>query len=107
MDIPRFLLYVLVMAGVTYLIRMLPLAIFQKKIESRFVKSFLFYVPYAVLGAMTFPAILSSTSSVWSAAAGLLVAAALAVREKGLLTVAMSACGTVFAVELILRLCLG
>ncbi|MBC8571165.1 AzlD domain-containing protein [Oscillospiraceae bacterium NSJ-54] len=95
------------MAGVTYLIRMLPLAIFQKKIESRFVKSFLFYVPYAVLGAMTFPAILSSTSSVWSAIAGLAVAVALAMKEKGLLTVAMSACGTVFVAELILRFCLG
>ncbi len=104
MDIPRFLLYVLVMAGVTYLIRMLPLAIFRKKIESKFIKSFLFYVPYAVLGAMTFPAILSSTGSLWSALAGFAVAIALAIREKGLLTVAMSACGTVFLVELAMRL---
>ena len=93
-----------VMAGVTYLIRMLPLAIFRKKIESKFIKSFLFYVPYAVLGAMTFPAILSSTGSLWSALAGFAVAIALAIREKGLLTVAMSACGTVFLVELAMRL---
>ena len=100
----NFFIYVAVMAGVTYLIRMLPLAIFKKKIESNFIKSFLFYVPYAVLGAMTFPAILSSTGSLWSALAGFAVAIALAIREKGLLTVAMSACGTVFLVELAMRM---
>ena len=104
MDIPRFLLYVLVMAGVTSLICMLPLTILRKKIESKFIKSFLFYVPYAVLGAMTFPAILSSTGSLWSALAGFAVAIVLAIREKGLLTVAMSACGTVFLVELAMRM---
>ena len=60
-------LYIAVMAITTYLIRMLPMVIFKKKIESDFIKSFLFYVPYAVLGSMTFPAIFSSTSSLYSA----------------------------------------
>ena len=53
--------YTLVMAGVTYLLRAAPILIFQKKIENPFIQSFLFYVPYAVLAAMTFPAILTST----------------------------------------------
>ncbi|GAA0720037.1 hypothetical protein GCM10008905_08810 [Clostridium malenominatum] len=98
----RILIYIFVMAGVTYLIRMLPMVIFKQKIESPFLKSFLFYVPYAVLGAMTFPEILTSTSSIWSAIAGGVIAVFLAFREKGLLTVALSACFTVYVTELAL-----
>ena len=98
-----FWLNLAVMAGVTYLIRMLPLALFKKKIENQFIQSFLYYVPYAVLGAMTFPAILSSTGSIWSAIAGLAVAVLLAFYEKGLLTVALSACGVVLVTEFLLR----
>lgn len=98
-----FWLNLAVMAGVTYLIRMLPLALFKKKIENQFIQSFLYYVPYAVLGAMTFPAILSSTGSIWSAIAGLVVAVLLAFYEKGLLTVALSACGVVLVTEFLLR----
>ena len=56
-------IYIAVMALVTYLIRMLPLVIFRKKIENRFIRSFLYYIPYAVLAAMTFPAVFSSTGS--------------------------------------------
>ncbi len=97
------LIHVLVMAGVTYLIRMLPLVIFKKKIESNFIKSFLYYVPFAVLGAMTFPAIFSSTSSLYSAIAGTMVAIFLAYKEKSLLTVASCACLTVYIVEALLR----
>ena len=67
-------IYILVMAVVTYLIRMLPLAIWRKEITSPFVKSFLYYVPYACLAAMTFPAILSATASVISGAVGFAVA---------------------------------
>ena len=96
------LMLIAVMAVVTYLIRMLPLAIFRREIKSRFFRSFLFYVPYAVLGAMTFPAILYSTASIWSAAAGLAAAVWLAWREKGLVTVALCACGVVFVTERIL-----
>ncbi|MBC5787301.1 AzlD domain-containing protein [Clostridium sp. NSJ-27] len=104
MSIEKFLLYVAVMAGVTYLIRMLPLVIFKKKIQSRFIKSFLFYVPYAVLAAMTIPDIFFSTGNVWSAVAGLVVAVILAYFEKGLLTVALCACGGVLVVESLLKL---
>ena len=59
---PNIYVYILVMAGVTYLIRMLPLVLFKKEITSPFVKSFLYYVPYACLAAMTFPAILTATA---------------------------------------------
>lgn len=92
-------LYIAVMAGVTYCIRMLPLALCRKKLKSRFLKSFLFYVPYAVLAAMTVPAIFESTGSPLSAAAGFLVAAVLSYWGAQLLPVALAACGTVFAVE--------
>ena len=96
--------YIAVMAVTTYLIRMLPLTLFQKKIRNRYIRSFLYYVPYACLSAMTFPAILYSSASMYSAAAGFLVAIVLSLREKSLLTVALSACGTVFVVERILEL---
>lgn len=97
------LIHIAIMAGVTYLIRMLPMVLFRKKIENNFVKSFLFYVPYAVLGAMTFPAIFYSTSSLYSAIAGTIVAVVMAFKEKSLLTVALTACLTVYVVEWILR----
>ena len=71
---PNVYIYILVMAGVTYLIRMLPLALAKKEITNPFIKSFLFYVPYACLAAMTFPAILSATASVISAVVGFVVA---------------------------------
>ncbi len=96
--------YIAVMALVTYLIRMLPLTLFQKKIRNVYIRSFLYYVPYACLAAMTFPAILSATSSPISAAVGLLVAVALALWEKGLLTVAVGACAAVFLTEQVLTL---
>ncbi len=102
MDIGRFLWYVVVMAGVTYLIRMLPLVLIKKKIQNPFLKSFLFYIPYAVLAAMAFPAVLSSTSSVWSAILGLAVGVLLSFKEKDLLIVAGCACVTVFLVEYLL-----
>ena len=95
--------YILVMAGVTYLIRMLPLVIFRREITSPFVKSFLYYVPYACLAAMTFPAILFSTASVISAVVGFAVALIAAYKEKSLLTVALCACAAVFVAERILE----
>ncbi len=91
---------VAVMAGVTYLIRMLPLAVFRKKIQNKFVLDFLYYVPYAVLSAMTIPAVFYSSNGILSAAAGFLVAMVLAFFERGLLTVAVCACAGVFIVEL-------
>lgn len=96
---PNVYLYILVMAGVTYLIRMLPLALIRRQITSPFVKSFLYYVPYATLAAMTFPAILNSTDSIISAAVGFLVAIILSYKEKSMITVALMACAAVFIVE--------
>ena len=93
------LLYTLVMASVTYFIRMLPLILFKKPIRSRFMQSFLYYIPYSVLSAMTFPAILYSTMSVISAVAGFFVAVVLSYFEKPLLTVAISACIAVLLVD--------
>lgn len=91
---------IVVMALTTYLIRMLPIAIFRKKITNRFVRSFLYYVPYAVLAAMTFPAIFSSTGTTVSAAAGCIAALVLAYCRKGLLTVAVGAAAVVFLFQL-------
>ncbi|MBQ9885919.1 MAG: AzlD domain-containing protein [Lachnospiraceae bacterium] len=91
--------YILVMAVVTYLIRAVPLTVFQKKIENKYIKSFLYYVPYACLTAMTFPAILYATNGVWSAVAGLVVAIALSLFNRSLTTVALAASVTVFIVE--------
>ncbi len=96
--------YILVMAAVTYLIRMLPLAIWRKEITSTFIKSFLFYVPYACLAAMTFPAILSAAGNMISSAVGFAVALYLAYKEKSLLTVALFACAAVFIVERVMVL---
>ena len=97
-------LYILVMAGVTYLVRMIPLVLFHKKIKNRFVRSFLYYVPYACLTAMTIPDILYSTASFASAVVGLVVALLVARRGKGLLEVALWACAAVFVAERILPL---
>ena len=94
-------IYIAVMALVTYLIR---IVFFRKKIENRFIRSFLYYIPYAVLAAMTFPAVFSSTGSVWSAVAGLIVALLLAFFEKGLLTVALSSCVAVFVIEFLIKI---
>ncbi|MBP3637601.1 MAG: AzlD domain-containing protein [Clostridia bacterium] len=94
-----FFPYLIVMAGVTYLIRMLPLTVFRKEIKSVFVKSFLHYVPYAVLGAMTFPDVLYSTGSLWTALVGLVVAVVMAWRGRSLLTVAIGACLAVAAAQ--------
>ena len=94
-----FYLYVLVMAGVTWLIRVIPLVLINKEIKNKFIKSFLYYVPYAALASMTFPAILFSTTQVIAALAGLIVAFIMAYREKSLLFVAAFACLTVFIVE--------
>lgn len=103
-DIRTFFIYLVVMAGVTYLIRMLPLVLCREKIENRFIRSFLYYIPYAVLSAMTVPAIFYSTTYFLSALCGFAVAIVLSFLEKKLLTVAIGACCTVFVVEWILSM---
>lgn len=95
---------VAVMALVTYLVRMLPLAAFRKKIQNKFVLDFLYYVPYAVLAAMTIPAVFHSSGNLLSAAAGFIVAVVMSFFERGLLLVAVCACGGVFLTELAQRL---
>ena len=95
-------LYILSMAVTTYLIRALPLTLFRKPIKSRFIKSFLHYVPYACLTAMTFPSILYDTRSMVSGAAALIVAVIMAFRGKSLLTVSLSSAAAVFLSELVL-----
>ncbi len=90
-----------VTCAVTYLIRMLPLTLFRKEINSQFLKDFFFYIPYAVLGAMTFPAILYSTRSVTSAAVGFIAACISAYFKRGLLTTAIISAVCVYITELI------
>lgn len=97
-------LYIWAMALTTYLIRVLPLTVFRKNIESQFVKSFLHYVPYCCLTAMTFPAILSSTENLLSGLAALVTAVFLAYRGKSLIVVALSSSAAVLLVEGILRI---
>ena len=92
-------LYILVMALVTYLIRALPLVLIRKKIENQFLRSFLYYVPYATLAAMTFPAILYSTDRISSAAIGLAAAICLSLKGKSLLLVAGGASIAVLIAE--------
>ncbi len=104
MNYGRILAAIAVMALVTYLPRMLPMVLFRRRITQPFLKSFLYYVPYAVLAAMTFPEVLYSTASLLSALVGLAVALLLAYRGRGLLTVSLSACGTVFLCERLLAL---
>ncbi len=94
-------LYILVMAGVTYLIRMLPLTLIRRRFTSVFLRSFLYYMPYVTLSVMTFPAILSETGSVVSALVGFGVMILLSFRTKSLLLVAACACAAVFLTELV------
>ncbi len=87
---------VLLMALVTYLPRVLPVAVFRKEIKSPFIKSFLHYIPFAVLGSLTFPDIFYSTGNIATALCGTLVAIFLAYKNKGLVVVALGAIFTVF-----------
>jgi branched-subunit amino acid transport protein len=96
-------LYILVMAATTYLIRALPLLFMKKPIKSRFLRSFLHYVPVACLTAMTFPAILYTTDHLLSGAVGLAIGVLLALKKKSLIVVAAAACLGVFLTEQILR----
>ncbi|MCI5773997.1 MAG: AzlD domain-containing protein [Erysipelotrichaceae bacterium] len=99
----QYLAYTIIMALVTYLIRMLPITIFQKEITNKYLKSFLYYVPYAVLGAMTFPTIFMATNNITSSLFGTLVALWLAYQEKSLITVAIFACIMAYICELFIH----
>lgn len=87
----NYWIYLLIMFGVTYLTRVLPLMIFKKRIQNRFIRSFLLYIPYAVLAAMTFPAVFFAVDNVPAAVAGVIAAIIVALMGKSLFTVAITA----------------
>ncbi len=94
-------LYILIMAGVTYLIRTLPLTLIRRPIRSRFWRSFLYYVPYVTLAVMTFPAILGAAATPLAGALALGVGCLFAWRGAGLFPVACLCCASVFLCELV------
>lgn len=104
MSTPYILSCIGAMALTTYLVRMLPLTLIRKKMKNAFIKAFLSYVPYAVLAAMTFPAVLYSTGGVISGLLGFVCALLMALGGRSLLAVSMSAALTVFVAELIMKL---
>lgn len=96
-------LYILVMAGVTYLIRMTPFVLFRKKIQNRFIRSLLYYLPYAVLSAMVIPDVFTSTGSVITASVGLAVACVLAFLDRSLIVVALGASAAAYITGIIIN----
>ena len=98
----EYWIYLLLLAGSTYLIRAVPFALVEKKITNRFIRSFLYYIPYAVLTAMTFPAVLYGAGNMVAAGVGLVAAVAVAFKEKSLTTVAVVACAAVFLTDWIM-----
>ena len=102
----RFLLYLLVMAGVTYLLRLLPMLLIRKKISNRFIRSLLYYIPYSVLSVMAVPAIFHAPSYIISGVVACVVAVALAYFRRSLITVAAGAAAAALVCELILPLVL-
>ena len=102
MNTKIFFIYLFIMAGSTYLIRAIPFIAIRNKIENRYVRAFLSYIPYAVLTAMTLPACLYATDYVLSAALGIAAAIIFALKNKGLTVVAIAACVTVFISEYII-----
>lgn len=99
----NFWVSLFLMAGVTYLIRMLPLVLIKKEIKNRFLLSFLHYIPYAVLAVMTIPAIFTSTDHLFSAVIGFVVALALSYFGKSLTTVALLSCAGVLITEIVMK----
>ncbi len=102
MSIPQMIIMVIAMATVTYLIRMIPMVFFRKKIKSKYLYSLFYYIPYAVLSAMTFPFVFFATESVIAAVVGTIVALVAAFSKRSLIVVAALACVAVFAVEFLI-----
>lgn len=102
MNYDLFFQYLFVMAGVTYLVRAVPFVAFKGKVKNAFFQSFLYYVPYAVLGAMTFPSIFFSTGEIWSGISGTVVGIFFAYQKKGLLFVAVVASAAALVVKMIM-----
>ena len=103
MENSRFFVYLLVMAGVTYLVRAIPMVLIKEKIKNKFVLSFLHYIPYTVLSAMTVPAIFYATDSPITAAVGFAVAIIAALFERSLVQVAALSCLGVLVTELVMK----
>lgn len=101
MAIEKYFIYLAIMAGVTYLIRALPLALCRGKVKNKFIKSFLAYIPYAVLAAMTFPAVIYSTGELISGIAGTVTGLFFSYKRKSLLMVAIAACMAAFVTSLL------
>ena len=99
----KIYVYIFIMFGVTYLIRLLPLTLIRKKITNKTLRSFLFYVPYVTLSVMTFPAILEATDSFWSGLLALISGIVLAYFGVSLFGVAVCSCAVVFIAELIIK----
>jgi branched-subunit amino acid transport protein len=97
-----FFIYLLIVALTTYLIRAIPFSLITKKVSNKYVKSFLYYIPYTVLAAMTIPAALYVTGSIYSSIAGLLVALIVAIKKSNLTLVALAACVGSLIVEIIM-----
>ena len=95
-------IYIFIMAAVSYAIRVLPLTLIRKQIKNRFLQSFLYYVPYATLAVMTFPAIIHATQNIYSGIAALLIGIVAAWFGFNLFQVAVSCCGIVLILELFL-----
>jgi branched-subunit amino acid transport protein len=102
MDTKEFLIYLLIMAGSTYLVRAIPFALMRKKIQNRFIVSFLYYIPYTVLAAMTFPSALYATGNIVSASIGLAAAILVSLKTMSLTVVAITSCIAVFLAECVL-----
>lgn len=103
MNNTKFFVYLAVMAGVTYLVRMIPMVLIKEKIKNKFVLSFLHYIPYTVLASMTVPACFYATSNMISAVAGFVVAVVAAFFQRSLLQVAVLSCAGVFVTELVMQ----
>lgn len=103
MDSKQFFLYLLVMAGTTYLVRAVPFAAVRGKIKNRFIRSFLYYIPYTVLTVMTVPAAFFATDSVISAAVGIVASVLVAIRWKNLTLTAATACLCVYLTETLIK----
>ncbi len=95
----NFYIYLAVAFGTLYLIRMLPLSLIRKDIKNKYIRSFLFYVPYVTLAVMTFPAILHATGSIWSGLAGFVIGVILAFFDGNLFRVAIGSCLAVYLAE--------
>lgn len=96
------ILYIAVMAGVTYLVRMIPFTLFRRQIKSRYIRSVLYYLPYAVLSAMTIPAIFYSTGNLTTAVVGTVVAVVLAFFNKPLIVVALAAAASALFADFVI-----